>query len=135
MSNNLGDYYWIVNESKRVGGPMVFCAQRRAEGAVVGAAAVAVAVIGIYLLHKKYLKKTEKRDRELNQNILANAQEYQVVCDAEDKNGTVFHSGEHIKVIYKEKDVALIYRMNDQNSPYLISTSFLTSITNLSTDI
>ena len=134
MSNNLGEYYWIVNESKRVGGPMVFCAQRRAEGAAIGLF-IAVVAIGGYVLYKNHFKKTEKRDREMNQNILENAQEYQVVCDAEDKNGTVFHSGEHIKVIYKEKDVALIYRMNDQNSPYLTSTSFLTSITNLSTDI
>ena len=60
MSNNLGDYQWIVNESKRVGGPKVFCAQMRAEGAVVGAAAVAIAVIGIYFLHKKYFKKRRR---------------------------------------------------------------------------
>ena len=129
MSNNLGDYLWIVNESKRVGGPKVFCAQMRAEGAVVGAAAVAIAVIGIYFLHKKYFKKTEKCDREMNQNILANAPKYQVLCDAEDESGTVFHRGEHIKVIFKEKDMLLIYRVDDNNSPYLVSADFFTSIT------
>lgn len=137
MSNNLGDYQWIVIKAKEVGGPKVLCAQLRAKGRVEGLAlglGVAAAIIGVYLLYKNYYKKPEEHDRELNQNILANAPEYQVVCNAEDESGTVFHRGEQIRVIYKEKDMALIYRMNDKNSPYLVSTSFLTLITNLSSD-
>lgn len=128
MSNNLGDYQWIVIKSNKVGGPKVLCAQMRAEGAVMGFV-LAVVAIGGYVLYKKYLKKTEKCDCELNQNILANAPEYQVLCDAEDESGTVFHRGEHIKVIFKEKDMLLIYRVDDKNSPYTVSADFFTSIT------
>lgn len=130
MSNNLGDYQRIVIESNKVGGPKVLCAQMRAEGAVIGFfVGVAVVAIGSYVLYKKFLKKTEKCDCELNQNILANAPEYQVLCDAEDESGTVFHRGEHIKVIFKEKDMLLIYRVDDKNSSYPVSADFFTSIT------
>ncbi len=135
MNNNLGDYKWIVIEAKKVGGPKVLCAQLRAQGRVEGLVlGLGIAAIIGVLLYKNYYKKPEKYDRELNQNILANAPEYQVVCNAEDESGTVFHRGEQIKVIYKEKNMALIYRMNDKDSPYLVSTNFLTSITNLSSD-
>lgn len=128
MNNNLGDYKWLVIDAKKVGGPKVLRARLRAEGVVLVLGAAAI-IGGVYLLHKNFFKKTEKYDRELNQNILANAPEYKVVCDAEDESGTVFHRGEQIKIIYKEKDMVLIYRMNDKNSPYLVSTDFFTSLT------
>ena len=105
MNNNLGDYKWLVIEAKKAGGPKVLCAQMKAKGVVIG---LGVAAFGVYLLYKKFYKKPEKYDREMSQNILANAPEYQVVCDAEDESGTVFHRGEQINIIYKEKDVALI---------------------------
>lgn len=134
MSKNLGFYQDAVVAIKKVGGPNNF----------IGLVAVAVvSLIGVGVaagvaagpkLIKFFQRVVKVFKGKTDEQILDQAEECQVVQEGVTEEGVYFHVGEQIKVIYKEKDMALIYRMNDKNSPYLVSTSFLTSITNLSSD-
>lgn len=130
MSKNLGFYQVAVVAIKKVGGPNNFirlCAVAAVSLIGVGVAARPKLAKFFHRLVKVFKGKTDEQ-------ILDQAEECQVVQEGATEEGVYFHVGEQIKVIYKEKDMALIYRMNDKNSPYLVSTSFLTSITNLSSD-
>lgn len=130
MSKNLGFYQDIVVAINKVGGPNNFiglCAVAVVSLIGVGVAAGPKLIKFFHRLVKVFKGKTDEQ-------ILDQAEECQVVQEGAAEEGVYFHVGEQIKVIYKEKDMALIYRMNDKNSPYLVSTSFLTSITNLSSD-
>ncbi|WP_314019241.1 hypothetical protein [Lancefieldella parvula] len=130
MSKNLGFYQVAVVAIKKVGGPKNFirlCAAVGVSLIGVGVAAGPKLIEFFHRLVKVFKGKTDEQ-------ILDQAEECQVVQEGAAEEGVYFHVGEQIKVIYKEKDMALIYRMNDKNSPYLVSTSFLTSITNLSSD-
>ena len=134
MSKNLGFYQDIVVAINKVGGPNNFiglCAVAVVSLIGVGVAAgVATGPKLIKFFHRLVKVFKGKTDEQ----ILDQAEECQVVQEGAAEEGVYFHVGEQIKVIYKEKDMALIYRMNDKDSPYLVSTSFLTSITNLSSD-
>ena len=122
MNKNLGFYQVAVVAIKKVGGPNNFIR--------LCAAAVAAGPKLINFFHRLVKVFKGKTDEQ----ILDQAEECQVVQEGATEEGVYFHVGEQIKVIYKEEDMALIYRMNDKDSPYLVSTNFLTSITNLSSD-
>lgn len=130
MNKNLGFYQVAVVAIKKVGGPNNFirlCAAAVVSLIGVGVAAGPKLINFFHRLVKVFKGKTDEQ-------ILDQAEECQVVQEGATEEGVYFHVGEQIKVIYKEEDMALIYRMNDKDSPYLVSTNFLTSITNLSSD-
>jgi len=130
MSKNLGFYQVAVVAINKVGGPKKFIGL--ISGVLVllyglGAATGPKLIEFFQRVVKAFKGKTDEQ-------ILDQAEECQVIQEGATEKGVYFHVGEQIKVIYKEKDMALIYRMNDKDSPYLVSTNFLTSITNLSSD-
>ncbi len=129
MSNNLGFYQDIVVFINKVGGRNKFIGLLAGTGALLFSAGVAARP----KLANFFRRLVKVFKGKTDEQILEQAEECQVVQEGTTEKGIHFHVGEQIKVIYKEKDMALIYRMNDKNSPYLVPTSFLTSITNLST--
>ena len=130
MNKNLGFYQVAVVAINKVGGPKKFI------GLISG---VVVLIYGVGAatgpkLIKFFQRVVKVFKGKTDEQILDQAEECQVIQEGTTEKGVYFHVGEQIKVIYKEKDMALIYRMNDKDSPYLVSTNFLTSITNLSSD-
>ena len=130
MSKNLGFYQDIVVFINKVGGRNKFIGLFASIGALLFSAGVAARP----KLANFYRRLVKVFKGKTDEQILEQAEKCQVVQEGTTEKGICFHVGEGIKVIYKEKDMALIYRMNDKDSPYLVSTNFLNSITNLSSD-
>ncbi len=68
------------------------------------------------------------KEHSETENTIENPREYTVTKDGISNEGISFTKGEKFAVLEKDGESVLIDKINDENSPYFVSESFLTQI-------
>lgn len=118
--SNLGWYQKITSVSKKVGGPKRLLAMVFGTGALAG--------VGIEKLSKK--ASNTNNIKEDNKAIVDCNIIYTVETDGVSNEGLRFKKGDTFRVLEVHGNAALIEIIGDNNSPYFVSTTFLSSISN-----
>lgn len=105
----------MTTTAKTVHGPLPFMALLAVGGYVAGKAAE-LAIKGF-----NSVREGQRRQREA-------ATVYSVSEDGKSKEGLEFSVGEKTKVLATDGDMCLIERLGDKDSPYVVSRTFLSSI-------
>ncbi|MBP3871960.1 MAG: hypothetical protein J6E46_13410 [Faecalicoccus sp.] len=113
--SNLGWYQLMTTWAKKVGGPKQFMAMIFGAGA---AAATAV-VEGINWISRDLSDKEKKRESTII---------YTVMKDGISKEGLSFKVGENFRILEYDRDIGLIEKIGDDKNPYVVSLSFLHTI-------
>lgn len=113
--SNLGWYQLMTTWAKKVGGPKQFM------GAIFGTGAALGAVV---------VKGKNRIDRELNdrEKKRESAIIYTVLKDGIINEGLSFKVGENFRVLEYDRDIGLIEKIGDDKNPYVVSLSFLHTI-------
>ena len=117
--SNLGWYQIIVEISKKVGGPKRLIALLISGGVITGG-----------LLNSGCMKLKKKIVEELNKrkSIEERAIVYTVNSEGRSNEGLEFSVGETFKILETDGDAGLIEKVDDDNSPYFVSLTFLSTI-------
>ena len=116
---NLGWYQLLTTMAKKVGGPKLLIGMLVGGGALAGGGAVA----GGNYLKKKVDSALEKKRQEAEATV-----EYTVNKEAKSNEGVLFKVGDVFKVLETDKNVGLVEKIGDEDSPYYVSLKFLSSI-------
>ncbi len=111
--SNLGIYQIITTVSKKIGGPGIFIALVAGSGYLV--------LRGVEFGTKKVVKHFQKMNQDKD-NLLV------ISNNGKSNEGILFQDGDQIRVIEKDKNVLLIEKIGDTNSPYYVSEKFMESI-------
>jgi hypothetical protein len=117
MSSNLGDYQRIVVWAKKMGGPKKLL----------------VLVSGISVLA---WRSGESGYKYLKQKRMKNATSHEttsavfVVTSPGSSPGLSLNHGDQFRVLASHNDAILIERLGDNTNPYMVSSSFLSSVSN-----
>ena len=117
--SNLGMYQKIVEASKAVGGPEKLIA-------LIASGGVALGVAGTKLTEAVRKHFTSSKEAKAKEQLRQRT--YQVTKDGMSNEGLRFREGDKIRVLEIDGDAALIEKINDNNNPYFVSTSFLGEI-------
>ncbi len=117
MIGNLGGYQRIVILAKKVGGPNRLLALV----GVIGGVAWRLGEAGF-----KYLKRKRSRDPISNETKGA----VFVVTSPGSSAGLSLNHGDQFRVLESHNDAILIERLGDDRNPYMVSSSFLRSVSN-----
>lgn len=122
--SNLGAYQWFTTISKKVGGPY----QLLGITAIGGYTVIRIIEAGgktVYKLVKKYKGKNQRK------NIIK-VPEYTVIKAGKNNENVTFSIGDKFRILEKDKDSVLIDKIDDPNSPYFVSVSFLEEVSEYS---
>ncbi|MFF3865449.1 hypothetical protein [Micromonospora sp. NPDC001898] len=117
---NLGNYQLITTIAKKVGGPMVLLCATLGSGYIIGRTIEAGG--------KKAFKAPVAAFKKWNTPCATKGQLFRVVTDGEDSSGLKLTAGDEYRVLECDGDAILIEVLNDPNSPYFVSSEFLTTI-------
>ena len=111
MKNNLGLYKTLVEWMKKVGGPLAF---------------LSLTMLGGYALIRP-LEEGGRRIINLHRSNKQNKENELEYFFAENGNyGNLrFSKGDKFCVLFIDKDAALIEKIGDNNSPYIVAIDFL----------
>lgn len=117
--SNLGWYQIMTVLAKRVGGPLKLAGIIAGAGALAGGSAVGLGVAA----KNMFDKSLEKKRQEAEAAIV-----YTITSNGKSNEGLQFRIGEKVRVLERDRDALLIERLDDENSPYYVSSKFLESI-------
>lgn len=112
---NLGLYQVMVWAAKKVGGPLVLAALVASAGAAVKA--------GIDVTIEKVRDSKENKKKKEEASVI-----YTITKEGVSHEGLIFKAGEKFRILIRDGDIGLIERLNDPESPYVVSLRFLSSI-------
>ena len=118
---NLGWYQIMTTMAKKVNGPKNLFLLVFGGGALAGGCAVAS---GGWFKRKIFVTLKDKKQKEEEATV------YTINKAAKSNEGLQFSVGERFKVLEKDGDAGLIEKIDDDNSPYFVSLSFLSTISN-----
>lgn len=121
---NLGAYQWITTMSKKVGGPFQLLGITAIGGYTVFRTIEAGGKT-IYKLFKKHKGKNQEK-------TVIKAIEYSVIKEGKSNENVKFSIGDKFRILEKDGDSVLIDKLDDPNSPYFVSASFLGEISEYS---
>lgn len=116
--SNLGAYQWITTVAKKVGGPVKLLILTALGGYVV----VRTFEAGGKKVYRVVKESTKGKKTAFD------AQEYVVTKEGVSNEGVVFNEGDVFIILEKDGDAVLINKFNDDNSPYFVSSDFLSEI-------
>jgi hypothetical protein len=119
--SNLGLYKDMVVLAKKVGGPLVLGGLVAVGGWVVGRGGEAASEGVVKAVKKLKLRKSRAAESE---RIF-------VVSTAAEYDGLSLQPGDRFRVLEPVEDGVLIQRVGDDESPYVVTTQFLVSISDL----
>ncbi len=119
--SNLGWYQLFTTMAKRVGGPKRLLGIVFGSGAIIGVGATAG---GIAV--KKKVKRTLGEKKKSAEAAIV----YSVIKPGISNEGKKFTIDDKFKVLEVDGNVSLIELIGDNNSPYYVSTKFLSTISN-----
>ena len=122
--SNLGAYQWIINASKKVGGPINLLLLTGTAGATAGIAIYKVCEIGV----KRCVKMIKSHQTTIDKNLEAKHILYSVTKSGRSNEGIEFGGGDQYCVIETDGDSVLIEKIGDENNPYFVSAEFLNTI-------
>ena len=119
--SNLGFYQTMTTFAKKVGGPVKL---------------VGIIAIGGYIVLRsgealvKKSVKTIKTRLDSKKLQIEDSKVYEVITDSEDKNGVKLYIGDKFRILESDGEAVLIEKIGDNNNPYVVSATFLSSISN-----
>ncbi len=115
--SNLGLYQTMTTAAKRVGGPKQFVTLIFGGGMLAGK----VLSKGADVLRKH----SEKKRQEIAAAVI-----HTVTAEGTSNEGLLFRVNDQFRILERDGDAVLIDKLNDVNSPYFVSSSFLKTICN-----
>lgn len=113
--SNLGWYQLMTTWAKKVGGPKQFI------GIIFGSGATAAAA---FIEGKNWIgRKLNDKEKKRESTII-----YTVMKDGISNEGLSFKVGENFRVLEYDRDIGLIEKIGGDNNPYVVSLSFLYTI-------
>ncbi len=118
--SNLGFYQAMTTAAKKIGGPIPFLLATAFAGYGIGK--------GVELGVKKIGKIWKKHD---NSEIKWIGKILDIIADGKERGELELHISDKIKILAIDKNVVLIEKIGDSNSPYFVSSSFITALTGI----
>lgn len=115
--SNLGAYQTMTTTAKKFGGPYGLAAFIAFAGYGVGKLIEISVKAGARYVRAK--KKTDQAERLI-----------EVTSAGTDGSDLAFREGDSYRILYSDKDMALIEKIGDANNPYMVSPDFLRTVSN-----
>jgi hypothetical protein len=125
MSSNLGQYQLMTTIAKKVGGPLNLAGLIFLAGGIVTHGVAQ----GGKKVKNHFSAKFEEKKQLSDAAII-----YTINTEGISNEGLLFNVGDQFRVLEKDGDAALIEKLEDDNNPYFVSASFLSSISDYTFD-
>lgn len=117
--SNLGMYQILTSWAKKVGGPQMLIAIIAGSGALLGATLMK----GCSTIKNKITDALKKKKQLANAEVI-----YTVFAEGTSNEGLQFNINDQFNVLERDGDAGLISIIGDNNNPYFVSLSFLSTI-------